>query len=116
MKRGLRVLEQMWRPGFGYHKTGVLLTHRGVHEPAQLSLFGAEAAEAMRAAGEPDPKRATMLATVDALNRRYGRGRVSLAATGVPTPKGLEPAWKARAVSRSQRFTTRCEELPRVRS
>ena len=49
--------------------------------------------------------------TVDRLNATLGRGTVRILSAG---PK--DAAWKLRAEYRSQRWTTRWEELPRVQA
>jgi DNA polymerase V len=47
---------------------------------------------------------------VGRLNARYGRGTV------FPAAMGIERGWKLRAEHRSPRYTTRRDELPRVRA
>jgi hypothetical protein len=53
---------------------------------------------------------AARMATMDALNARFGRGTVFLAATGIAR------GWKLRAEHHSPCYTTRLAEVPRVRA
>jgi len=68
------------------------------------------------AAAPPDlldglrPGSAALMAAVDRLNARFGRGAV------FPAAVGLERAWAQRAARRSPRYTTRVGELPVVRA
>ena len=47
---------------------------------------------------------------MDTLNARFGRNTV------FPAAMGIERGWKLRAEHRSPRYTTRLDELPRVRA
>lgn len=101
-----RGLARLWRAGFRYVKTGVVLTDlRPVGEAAaQLGLFGCAAGDA------GDDRRAKLLAAMDGLNARYGRAKVGLAAAGVRS--SMAPAlWQGRAENRTARYTTRWSEL-----
>ena len=51
-----------------------------------------------------------LMAAVDALNGRYGRGTV------FPAAAGVERAWAQQAAHRSRRYTTRLGELPVARA
>jgi DNA polymerase V len=65
-------LSSLWRSGFRYNKAGVVLLE--LHSPGHLQpgLFDA-----------PDtPRRVTLMRTVDALNRQYGRNTVTFAVSG----------------------------------
>ncbi len=88
-------LRRVYRPGFQYKKTGVLLLDLVPADSVQGSLF-------LR----PDPsERVRLMAIVDQLNARHGRDRVRFAASG------LERGWKLKAEFLSQRYTTRWGEL-----
>lgn len=91
-------LRSIWRPGFRYKKCGV--TFLDLHPASQVqgSLFI-----------RPDSlARMQLMLTVDALNRRYGRGSVRFAAAGI------DQAWKLRSEQLSQRYTTNWTELLNV--
>jgi DNA polymerase V len=55
-------------------------------------------------------RRAALMAVVDALNHRYGRGTVQWAVCG------LQPGWTMRRSRLSRSATTRLEELPVARA
>lgn len=91
-------LREIYRRGFRYKKTGILLLDLVPAEGVQGSLF-------LR----PDEaRRVSLMRAMDAINRRYGRDRVRFAGTG------LDRAWKLRAEFHSPRYTTRWDELLRV--
>jgi tripartite-type tricarboxylate transporter receptor subunit TctC len=60
--------------------------------------------------GMPADRRAALMAVVDALNHRYGRGTVQWAVCG------LQPGWTMRRSRLSRSATTRLEELPVARA
>ena len=80
-------------------KAGVLLDDLCPAEVAPPTLF--------RAA---DPQSEALMAAVDGLNARFGRGTV------FPAAAGVERGWRLRAEHRTPRWTTRLDELPRVRA
>ena len=103
----LRGLRQLRRAGVAYHRAGVLLSGLEPAGHAQLGLFAA-------ADTRPQPRQ-QLMRTLDALNARFGRQMVRLAATGAPGQgmAGLlmPPAWAGRAAHRSPRYTTGWDEL-----
>jgi DNA polymerase V len=54
--------------------------------------------------------RAALMAVMDRVNAKYGRD------TLFPAAMGVARRWEARAARRSPRYTTRLDELPRVRA
>ena len=97
----VRLGERLWRDGFRYSKCGVMITEllpETVHQPALWSELDRE-------------RRERAWKTVDQLNAKLGRGTVRILAAG---PK--DSAWKLRAEHLSPRWTTRWEELSRVRA
>lgn len=97
-----RALAGIFRPGFRYQKAGVILFDLVPAAGRTRGLFsGPDAPEG--------PRAASFLAAVDRLNRAMGRGALAIAAAGIERP------WQARAAMRSNRWTTRWEELPRVK-
>ncbi|SHK86191.1 DinB/UmuC family translesion DNA polymerase [Hymenobacter psychrotolerans] len=92
-------LQRLWRPGTSYTRTGVLLCGLEAADNIQASLF-AQAPE--------QRNRTQLMTTIDALNRRFGRGRVSYAAAGVNSATAV---WKGRSAMRSGLYTTSWEEL-----
>jgi DNA polymerase V len=93
-------LAAMFRPGFAYKKSGVMLIGLSAKGTRQRTLF------------EDDAQRARserLMSTIDRANRDYGRDTITFAAAG------LAPRWAMRANNRSPRYTTRWSELPIVR-
>ena len=92
-----RLARGLLRDGRGYKKAGVCLMD--LARPAQLQgdLFSPTTTG--------DDK---LMATMDAINRRFGRGTVGLAATGWKAV----PKWGMRQQSLSPRFTTSWRDLP----
>jgi DNA polymerase V len=102
-RHAARLLDGIYRPGFPYAKAGVMLLDIGGAGSRQQSLFGGLPEEA-RVRGE------RIMAAMDAVNRRYGRDVMHLAAQG---PK--DAPWRASSKMRSPRYTTRFTEIPVVR-
>jgi DNA polymerase V len=106
----------MFRPGFHYAKAGVMLMDlqeaQALGDQGELDLFGSDGDAA---ASEPD--RSALMAAMDALNRRFGRGavRVGSTATAFATDTGAA-SWSVRQDRRTPRYTTRWEEMPVVRA
>jgi DNA polymerase V len=103
-------VQGLYRPGYWYHKAGVMLTDlQAQGQPqADLDLFGRDSPS-----GASQGNAATRLMdTVDALNRRYGRGAVTVASAAHQARHGEHAARQER---RSPRSTTRLEELAVVR-
>jgi DNA polymerase V len=94
----VRLGERLWRDGFRYSKTGVMITELLPETVRQPALWG-----------ELDRER--VWRTMDKLNATLGRDTVRILGAG---PK--DAAWKLRAEYRSPRWTTRWEELPRIRA
>jgi DNA polymerase V len=53
------------------------------------------------------------MAELDALNRRFGKGTVQLAAMALPAGQHVAP-WEGQAKWRTPQYTTRLEDLLRV--
>ena len=78
-----------------YAKAGVIFPTLVRSEAVQRSLFL-----------EPDDERSRgLMASIDALNRRYGRGTVALGTAGVAQ------GWRLRSAHLSARYTTRWADL-----
>ena len=99
---GLRVLRRIYRPGYGYHKAGVALLNIVPRTHQQFSLF----VPANMAAGRRDK----LMGALDAINDRYGRGTMRLAAEGVAK------TWQMRRGNLSPGYTTNWAGLPIVRA
>lgn len=88
------------RNGLAYKRAGVALLDLARPEHLQADLF--------RSAVAGDP---ALMSTLDAINRRFGRGAAGFAASGWRA----KPGWAMRQRNLSPRYTTRWAELPRAR-
>lgn len=94
----LKVLRRIYRPGFAYQKAGVMLSELRPKAMAQASLF-------------VDPETDgghRMMATLDVINQRWGRGTLRSAA------EGMEKPWQMKRQRLSPSYTTDWEGLPMV--
>lgn len=100
----LHLLDQIYRPGFGYAKAGVLLSELSDIRDAQQELFTQPPTDDELQRGD------LLMATLDHINR-HGRGTLRLLPQGqmAQGPRFL----RQRALS--PRYTTVFSELPRVR-
>ena len=97
-------LRSIYQPGFDLIKAGVIL----------LDLIGAEVQQTELAFEEPpakDPQRLMM--ALDAINSRFGKGSVHVAATG---QERVPRAWSMRQERRTPRYTTSLADVPVVRA
>ena len=95
-------LRTIYRKGYRYKKTGILLTGLTPANGLQLDIFGGHR-------GNFSDQKAIMRA-VDALNQRYGRNTVQFASSGI------DKRWKMLQSYKSPCFTTRWSELPTVKA
>lgn len=99
----LHGLEALYRRGYQFQKCGVMLTDLCSRAHEQLDLMADQQSDDKR------QRRERLMATLDRLNTRHGRGTVSL---------GLnrkENAWRLRCANRSPRYTTCWDELPNIK-
>jgi len=91
----LRMLRPLWVPGLRYFKAGVVLN----------DLVPEQAQPRMMFATRDTAKSAKVMAALDAVNARYGRGTLRPLATGITR------SWATRHDTLSQHYTTRLEEI-----
>lgn len=94
-----RGIEAIYRPGFNFAKAGVMLLdlQDGQMEQGELDL-------------EPEaPARGHLMATLDKLNDRYGRGTVTVASAGV---KGPQREFEMKQNLLTPQYTTSWSDLP----
>ena len=102
-------LRSIYREGYRYEKTGVMLVELqpDTVRQGELDLFD-NVAKPQHAASRDRMK---LMTTMDLLNRRYGKGSVQLGSSS------LAPAsrpWSMKADRRTPRYTTVWEEMPVV--
>lgn len=106
------LLSKIWEPGTTYHKAGVVLD--GLEPPTtgqQLGLFAPAVAAPAAPAPPAQADRPQLMATLDELNARFGRGTVRLGSAVPQEPAGVRPPWQGQAQWQSPAFTTRLEDL-----
>jgi DNA polymerase V len=91
-------LRRIYRSGYAYQKAGVMLMDLHPAGQTQGVLFGTTSAD-----------RPELMQVIDRANARWGRGTLKLAAEGVIKP------WQMKRERVSPAYTTRWEDLPRVR-
>ncbi|KAI5911958.1 Y-family DNA polymerase [Azoarcus sp. PA01] len=97
-----RILTRIYRPGYAYHKAGVMLSQLVPRAHTQGELFAADVTEVDRSR--------ELMTVMDAINRRWGRGTLRSSATGV------DQGWRMRRERLSPAYTTSWDELPVVRA
>jgi DNA polymerase V len=99
-----RGLEAVYRPGYAYAKSGVMLYDLTRAGSGQTSLFDApEDVEARQ-------RSARLMRAFDGVNRKFGSGTVRFAAVG-----DKDAPWRIKQEHRSRRWTTKWEEIPTVK-
>jgi len=93
----LRCLKSIHRPGFKYKKSGVLLMGLQAKQAVQATLFDDTAAQ---------EKSEKLMQVMDSVNRRMGKGSMTIAAAGT------QRRWAMRRDSKSPNYTTDWDELP----
>lgn len=102
LRAALGRLVLLLRPGTAYHRAGVTLSGLEPAGQTQLGLFNRPAEELQQ--------RQQLMAHLDALNARFGRGTVRYAATGLD-----DSPWRGRRNLMSAPCTTDWEQLWQVR-
>ena len=101
LQAALRLVPSLFRPHKRFAKAGVLLQELQPESQLQHHLLAPLPAEQQQ-------RRQALMASIDQLNRRYGRGTVQWAACG------LQPGWAMRRGQLSRAATTRLKDLPTV--
>jgi DNA polymerase V len=95
------LLKRMYRPGCEYRKVGVMLSGIVQRGQVQMNLFHSS---------REGEKELALMKTVDAVNRRWGRGTLIHASSGFSRP------WWMKQTRRSARFTTSWDDIPAVKA
>ena len=92
-------LERIYRPGYQYHRVGILLSELVPEAPQQGHLFDAP----------PDARDDEIMEVMTRINERYGNNSIRFLAAGTTQP------WQMKQRYRSPRYTTRWQELAHAR-
>jgi len=98
IRTSLKGLRRIYRDGYRYKKTGVMVTALVPASQIQPDLFDQQ----------DRPKSKRLMAALDAINARWGAGTLQYAASG------LTKAWQMQSHRRSPAYTTNWAELPVV--
>lgn len=90
---------QLFRPGVPFHKAGVGLLELKDSKHEQLHLF----------TPQQSAKSRRLMDSLDTINKKFGRGTLSLACEGVNAP------WAMARQLKSPSYTTRWSDIPRVK-
>jgi DNA polymerase V len=104
VRAALRATDRLYRPGYSYHKAGVMLMGLSDGAIAQGSLFVDD---------DQRERSWRLMEAIDRLNQRFGAGTVRWAAEGLQQGWRMraEWRWQSRSERASPRFTTRWDEL-----
>jgi len=95
ISNGIELLCKIFRPGFQYKKTGVMVTGLLSKDAVQMSLFE----------DRDERQRTHLQSVVDRLNKKLGQNTVRYASMG------MDQTWKMRQLRISKRFTTHWDDL-----
>ncbi len=100
IKAAHRAVRAIYRPGFRYAKAGIVLDDLIPAGSAPRPLFDRRDREESE----------RLMSVLDSVNMRFGRGTIA------PAAAGIRREWQTKFENRSPRYTTRIQELPRVRA
>ena len=106
-------LKSIYREGYRYAKAGVMLLdlQPAVQAQAELDLVGG--GPFGDGSGDPSRDRSRLMAAMDGVNKRFGRGSLTVASAGA----GERPqTWAMRQERRTPRYTTSWDEMPIARA
>jgi len=101
LKYAMKGLDIIYRPGFNYNKTGVMVMDLVPANEIQLGLFETDAGRA---------KENKTMIVMDGINKTYGHDAVRLA------KQEFNTKWKLRQQHLSKRYTTRFSDLMKVKA
>lgn len=93
----IKGLNEIYRNGYRYKKSGVLLMALQPKGTIQATLFDDSVEQA---------KSDSMMSVMDTINRKMGKGTLTIAASGI------RQRWSMRRESKSPNYTTEWDELP----
>ena len=95
----LAVLKHIYREGLAYKRAGVMLLDLVEAGQAQVSLFDTQ-----------EPRDDKLIEAFDAINDRLGPGTIQFG------PAAQAAAWRSSSAFRSPNYTTRWEDIPKVKT
>lgn len=98
IKEVSKAVEYLFKDGYHYKKAGVVLMNFTPSQNKQIVLFN-----------EENPKHSVLMAEMDKLNNSFGDRAVRIGA------QGFDKVFKMKQQSRSNRFTTRINEVMKVK-
>lgn len=98
IKGAHKVIDDIYRPGFGYKKGGVLLNHIVPRNQTQVDLFSQDFTD-----------NSHLNSVMDVINKKFGPHTIKSAACGI------EQAWKTVHDYKSKHFTTDWNQLLKVK-
>ena len=95
-----KMLQQIYRSGFAYHKASIMLGDICPNDFKQQALW----------LNKTSPPSSALMQTLDQINQRFGRNHLRIAAMGHKVG-----SWQMQANTRSPAYTTRWHDLCKVR-
>lgn len=108
----LRGLARIYREGFRFQKAGVMLGDIRPEGPVQQDLFGQE----VQVTPRQSEQRRKLIATMDRINRDMGKETLWTASQGLTLQEQSSSLWRMNRDRLSPAYTTRWNDLPRVRA
>jgi DNA polymerase V len=100
-KLAKRLLKRIYQPGFAYHKAAVCLSEISTKGAMQLDVFAPDPQYSA------NPKSDALMAVLDKVNEKFGKGALELASQGLKQKE----QWAMRRAMCSPRYTTRLAEV-----
>ncbi len=97
VRRSCEILSRIYRTGYTYKKSGVILSGIIQDNKLQLGLFET---------GNLNEKHERLMNATDKINRKYGKNSIRLASAGI------QQNWTMQSAFRSPFYTTRWEDIP----
>jgi len=114
-----KAIQQLYRPGFRYHKAGVMLTDLVSDGREQKSLWRLDLPDSPKSHNAQNAASRRRMAMLDQVNAAMGRGTLFHASEGVMPSRNInapaKSSWQMRQQFRSPSYTTRWNDLVRVR-
>lgn len=116
-----RGLNFIYKSGYNYAKAGVMLLdlqpasqHQNkLNLELELDLYPTDQLSASSCADHLQNDPDQLMQTMDAINKRYGRGALLLASSGLG---GTRRVWSMKQERRTPQYTTRWQDIPTARS